>query len=314
MTQPNTLSSKFSAQIPNLQVSWDATSLKAFEKCPRLYKYKYIDNYTSIGDKIHLKFGLLYHDAIERYNKLRYLYHYSHEDALYIVTVYTMQCIKEDPWYEDTGEKNDWTVLRTIIWSLNFWHPDQFTPYSWKDENGAKQIGIEFSFSIPLEIENPIEEYLIVGHIDAVMQREDYEGEGLWLFERKTTKQTLGLYWKEGYEPDIQVDLYAWAGKQLFLEPIEGIILDGVQSTVFFSRFARFPIYKTEEQVNETGQNIRSSIREAEIYALENFWPMRTSECFRCPFRKVCKQPEYMRQAILDAEFEERVWDPTLVR
>lgn len=68
----------FSAKTPKLQLAVDATSLAAFQKCPRYYQYAILEGYR--GDNIDLAFGILAHKAMEAYNRALLAGH-SWEDA-----------------------------------------------------------------------------------------------------------------------------------------------------------------------------------------------------------------------------------------
>lgn len=61
--------SPFSPTLPNLQVAWDATSLKALMECPRKYKLSIIDGWRKSG--VHVEFGGFFAYGTEVYRRSR---------------------------------------------------------------------------------------------------------------------------------------------------------------------------------------------------------------------------------------------------
>lgn len=60
--------SPFSASLHNFQTAWDSTSLGLIKECPRKYYYQIIQGWQSKHFSVHLKFGQLYHAALEAYD------------------------------------------------------------------------------------------------------------------------------------------------------------------------------------------------------------------------------------------------------
>jgi hypothetical protein len=54
-----------------LQWAWDSTSLALLKECPRKYHYVMVEGWRAKGESVHLRFGGLYHSALEQYDKLR---------------------------------------------------------------------------------------------------------------------------------------------------------------------------------------------------------------------------------------------------
>lgn len=59
----------FSSSNPNLQIVWDASSLKSLQFCPRHYQYANLEGWQS--PSVDLAFGRLLASALERYQKSR---------------------------------------------------------------------------------------------------------------------------------------------------------------------------------------------------------------------------------------------------
>lgn len=131
-----------------IQYAWDSTSLGWFKECPRLYQYYMIEGWSPKGERVHLKFGQLYHSALEYYDKLR-CQDMSHDEALQMVIHNTLiktwehefRCLSQDgsdekcandpsetciycerfggkPWDSTHDTKTRETLIRTVIWYL----------------------------------------------------------------------------------------------------------------------------------------------------------------------------------------------------
>lgn len=161
----------------NIQFSWDSTSLGWLKTCPRLYFYSMIEGWRAKGTGVHLKFGQLYHSALELYDKARLgqIQAYEgnepiegepgpldHENALRMVVHRALidtwsypappSYEGEDiglpgPWTSDHPAKNRETLIRSVIWYLD----------NFKDDPAATLIlangkpAVELSFRMELD-------------------------------------------------------------------------------------------------------------------------------------------------------------------
>ena len=57
----------FSTEIPGLQISWDATCLTSLKRCFYLYAREFILQQEPIEENISMKFGIVFHKAMESY-------------------------------------------------------------------------------------------------------------------------------------------------------------------------------------------------------------------------------------------------------
>jgi len=306
----------YSDKIPNLRLWHDATSLAQAEFCPRSYQHRILENWSTHNDNIHLLFGLLYHDGLEHFTLQHHLHKVPYEDALQDTFAFCQRELKKRKWVDDLPEKNDHTLIRSVIWYLLHYQNEAYIPYEY-EVGGQKKLAVELTFAIPLEDKHNllIEDHTIGGHMDGVLVNKN-DPEDIWIQERKSTKKTLNTEFptQNGYDPSTQVFLYSWAGAQILPEPVYGVMLDVTQTTVNFSRFRRYLILKNQEQLAEVERNIRSTIASLEMYAQENYWPQHTRNCWSCPFKKVCSEPESVRKSILNKNFVQSVWNPAEVR
>jgi hypothetical protein len=124
MTTP----SAYSPHNPNLQLVWDATSLRALQFCPRYYKYGIVDGYR--GSAVDLEFGILFASAIETYKKAR-LEGKSKQDA----TLLALRVVVENSWSkpDEHGDSYPWGGYYEEQWRCT-----GTEPYKNKAGNKAK--------------------------------------------------------------------------------------------------------------------------------------------------------------------------------
>lgn len=185
MTEQQNAAQLLSFTPDNFQFAWDATSVSAFEKCPRYYYYAHIEGWRPKNKSEHLTFGGHYASALERYAKLR-AQNYSHDEALRVVVaralhdtwVYELDDEGNPlpgtgtPWESTHNTKTRETLIRSIVWYLEHFLDDPAETVILSDGSAA----VEHSFSLPLN-----EDYLYCGHIDKLVT---YSG-GTYVMDQK---------------------------------------------------------------------------------------------------------------------------------
>lgn len=91
------MNNPFSTRNPNLQLAWDASSLKAYQFCPRYYQHTNLEGWR--GSSVDLEFGGLIASGFERFKKAR-LNGKSIEDAL----VETVRWALTETFFEASNE------------------------------------------------------------------------------------------------------------------------------------------------------------------------------------------------------------------
>jgi hypothetical protein len=313
----------FSKTLPYLQLFWDSTSLGALKTCPRYYQYAIIQGYQSFHQSIHLTFGLLYHSTLEYYDHMKFS-GMDHETALHAtvrkVLIDTWDTTLNRPVEMDSDSKSRSGLIRTIIWYLDQFKDD--TLETVRLDNGKPAIELSFRLeSGYMSITN--EPYFICGHFDKYAKMDDK----YFIVDRKTTKNTLNSAFFEKFKLDNQMNTYDFSGNIALPHGISGIIIDGAQIAVTFSRFARQQIYKPKSIIDEWYRDFGIYLSMAESYAKAEYWPMNLKACqvpriddktgemvYGCTFAQVCMKPESLRQQFLSAGYSRRTWDPTVVR
>jgi hypothetical protein len=99
--------------------------------------------------------------------------------------------------------------------------------------------------------------------------------------------------------------------------PVRGIICDGIQVAVNFSRFERQIIPRNAEQVQEWLEDTYHWLGLMSHSAEAGRWPMNDKACHHyggCAYRPVCGRPASGRQKWLEADYTRQQWDPAQVR
>lgn len=310
--------SSFSPILPTLQIALDSTSLGAFKTCPRLYQLSILEGWKPREESIHLTWGLLIHAAIEQYYRLTFG-GASHNDALDEVVWTALRNTWKDgrPWQSDEPTKTRLTLIRTIVWYLDrFGQNDPLKTLQLSDGRPA----VELSFRFPTEIKSRTSEtFILCGHIDRIVTFNDSP----WIVDFKSTKSTLTNRFFASFSPDNQFSIYIIAGQIMYSIPVSGIIIDGCQTAVTFSRFERQLSQRSEYQISEWLDDLPYWLENLEKSAHnlaskgKNF-PMNDKSCGMyggCPYRPVCSAPsESTRQDLLKAGYYKRIWDPLQAR
>lgn len=298
----------------NIQFAWDSTSIKAAEECLYKYKLTLIDGWQPRSLSVHLLFGAHYATALEHYHKHK-ADGKEHEEALRAVVLETLINTWEHEEDEDgnplpgTGKpvefidpaKTRENLLRTIIWYLEHFEDDPTKTIHLSDGSA----GVEYTFALPVD-----DDIIFTGHLDRLVEY----GGGPYVQDQKTTKATITPRYFEGFSPDTQMSMYAFAGQAILGNPVKGVIIDAAQIAVGFTRFERGFAFRTDSILNEWYDHTMFHIETARKAARENYFPMNRSSCGNyggCPFRSICSRDPAVRPQFLEGDFEVKPrWDP----
>lgn len=291
-----------------VQFAWDSTSLGLLKECPRKYQYSILWGYAPRAESVHLIFGIHYHKALEVYDHHR-AKGLSHEEAIHLATFRAL--CDTWGWNSDDSYKNRKTLVRSVVWYLDrFGEKD--TAETLILANGAPAVELSFRFELPAWTPWG-EPYLLSGHLDRLARF----GGDLWVMDRKTTKQSLAFNYFDKFNPDNQMSLYTLASRVVWASPVKGVIIDGAQVAVGFTRFQRGFTLRTDDQLKEWLDHTIYFVKQAEGFAAADFWPMNDKACGNyggCPFRPICAKASSVRKQWLEADYAHRLWDPLAVR
>jgi len=307
--------SSFSEKLPKLQIYMDASSLTEFKICPRRYYYRIVLGRQPIAESIHLTFGTLLHKAVEYYHQLRFRSEAAvgHPDALRAVVRWLMQNTWDKelrrPWGTGDKYKNRLTLIRTVVWYLDTHQEDILTTAVLK--NGKPAVELPFSIFSGYYASTG-EEFSLCGKLDriAIFQPD----KNYYVTDVKTTQGTIGDYYFRKFTPDNQMSIYTIAGALAFGIPVVGVIIDGCQVAIEFSRFERGLVERTQAQLEEWQSDLEYWLMNLNHCAENDNWPRNDSACGLyggCPYRSVCSQrnPQAAEQVLLGS-YREAGWDP----
>ncbi len=302
MTEP-LVNTSFSG---SMQLAWDSTSIGALKKCPRYYQLSIVLGHQPRTQRVDLDFGIWLHSARERYYHAR-AQGASHDDGVDAAVDYALKATWNSalgrPWISDHPQKNRLTLIRTVVWYLDHWENDHLETVHLANGKPAVELSFKFALDFGTRMGKP---FVLCGHIDRLVRWQNF----VRVSDLKSTKHTLDQDYFAGFIPDNQMFTYNFASRVIYEEPTNGIIIDGAQVAVTFSRFGRGFLTITDDQIDEWYEGLRVWLAQAEMYALANFWPMNEKACFRCEFRGICAKPPSTRDEWLRGAFTRRVWDP----
>lgn len=302
-----------------MQFAWDATSISMASKCMRYYYYKMIAGYAPKNTSVHLIFGGIYASALEQF------YHHRAEGKS--IDEALRECVRDaliESWDSDKQlpksfdhvAKTRVNLIRTIVWYIEqFGDEDDAGITTHHLQNGKPAVELSFTLEATDDI-------VFCGHLDRVVSYSD----SLWVMDQKTTGGTIGPYFFNQFSPDHQMSMYSWAGKQILQTPINGVIIDGAQIAVNFTRFERGFTTRTIDQLDEWFVSALTTINQAREFTRqwtmmdkpdEIAFPMNPASCGNyggCEFRTVCSRPRSVRDNYLRGDFTQHVWDPLKAR
>ena len=289
-----------------VQWAWDATSIELAQTCLRKYYYTMIEGIRPKSKSVHLIFGGIYASCLEHFYKRRAA-GVAYEDALRETVrqalVESWDTERNQPVYFDDTKKTRPNLIRTIVWYL-----EQFAD---ETEDGIKTYhlqngkpAVELSFALEVD-----DDLVLCGHLDRVVEF----GGHLYVMDQKTTGGTIGTYFFDQFKPNTQMSLYAWAGKAILHSPVKGVIIDGAQIAVNFTRFERGITTRSNDELDEFFASARHHIAAAQAATRSGFFPMNTSACGNyggCPFRALCSRSPAVRANYIKSDYAEHIWDP----
>lgn len=299
-----------------VQIAWDSTSLGLLKTCPRLYQYTMIEGWGSTEESIHLRFGIEFHTAIQDFERAIVAGAARPEALRSIVRGLLARTAEWTP-DEDSRAgkyKNRRSLIRTAIDYFDHYANDSAQTYIKADGTPAVELSFRFELDWGPNGEAP---YLLCGHLDQVVTFNDE----LFVMDHKTTTSTPGSYYFDQFQPNNQMTLYTLAAQVILGSPVRGVIIDGVQIALEWSRFVRGMTFRTPDQLEEWLTDLRGWLTLAEAYATAGYWPMNDTACDKfggCRFREICSKSPAVRERFLESHFTklppEARWNPLKAR
>lgn len=289
--------------VATCQAAWDSTSLVDFMTCPRRYQFHMIEGWVPAKRPPTLHFGIAFHEGLAGYYQAK-VDGQSHNKA--IAAGLRRAWAAWGDYQSDDNCRTKFTLSRGLIWYADRYVEDPAETVVMKDGTAA----VELSFRTTLPMHNPDGgQYMVCGHLDRVVK----VGDVFRVSDAKTTKTTISDYYLRMYDLDVQMDLYDFAGRIVLMDEISGIMLDVMQTAVNFSRFQRAFTDRKPGQREEWMDEILFWIEQAEICAINEYWPANKTSCSKfggCRFREVCTKEPCSRKVVLESDFKVERWNP----
>lgn len=290
-----------------VQFAWDSTSYGWLLECPRKYHLSMELGYRPVEDNVHLSFGLLFQECDEFFEKA-IADGASYDEALRHVVRHALQDSRN--WSFTHQTKTREALIRSIIWYRERWRNDNFTTVQLR----SGKPGVELSFA--LEIGHG---KLLCGHLDKLGA---FAGSN-YFKDIKTTSSSLGSYFFEKFDLDVQMDFYATATRIAYETPVAGGLIDGIQIGNGFTKFDRGFTNRTNDQINNFIEEFHYYTGAYLAMQRSAGWPMNKKSCnsmrsddpnrdaHGCIFRKICsRSSESLVQEILETNYKREQWNP----
>ena len=301
--EPSSINTAFKNGV---QFAWDSTSIGLFKTCPRKYELTIIKGYVPRIMPPPLAFGIHLHTLLQTWHKLVES-NLDRHTALMRVTKLAGLLGETLPSGDTARTKQ--TLVRTIVWYLEqFWDDKAVTV---KLTNN--QPAVEYHFFL-LFMSYMNHEIFLCGHIDRIVQWQL----ATYACDYKTTKYSLDGKFFSRFKPSTQMSLYTLATHLKTPEihniaSAHGVIIDGIQLGVNFSRFARQVVTFSLEEINEYIESLKYWITQAINASVNKFFAANEESCGQyggCPFREICSMPPARREAYLKGNFKIQMWNP----
>lgn len=305
--------SSFTTDAYRVQFAWDSVSRDYILTCPRKYQLAIREGWQPKHRALPLSFGLAFHQLMEDFHKARAA-GASKTEALHAGVRQAL--ILGRGFVDPKGIRTQASLVRAFIWyHLHYWNDPTSTVIL---ANGKAAVELSFRYEIGIKAPDGTP-YLFTGHLDRLASF----GDKIYAPDYKTTNSTLSPDWFSKYLLDDQMSGYDFGVRVIYGPESAGVLVDGIQLAVTFTRFQRGFAPRNEASRDEWVQDTIRWIMQAERYAKEEVdlgftkWPMNRKSCHHyggCMFLEVCQKHPSVRQQWLEKEFEQRQWDPLQVR
>jgi hypothetical protein len=289
-----------------VQFAWDSTSIGLYKTCPRKYFYTIVKGYVPKIVPPPLAFGIHLHTLLQTWHQLIESGLDRHTALIRVTRLAGLLGETLPP--GDTARTKE-TLVRSIVWYLDQFWEDNATTVKRADGSAA----VEHHFHLPLMIHKG-QPVFISGHIDRLVHWQSQ----IYVMDYKTTKYGLDHRFFNQFKPNIQMALYTTACHLISdttsdLPPAHGVIVDGIQLGVNFTRFARQIIPYSLEEINEYIEDLQHWIRQAMDACEAGIFPPNETACGNyggCTFRDICSKPPARREMFLIGNYVKRTWNP----
>lgn len=281
----------------------DSTMLSAFRSCPQKFFRQYVQHWKGLHQSVHLVAGGAFATGIEAARRAYYEENMLTGDA----EAAGMRALLNHYGDFDCPAESAKSPDR-MMGALEFYFSRY--PLGCRDKPLETESGlaIEHTFSEPLGVLHPItgKPILYTGRSDMLGE---YMG-GKYAFDEKTTS-SLGQSWGKQWEHRSQFTGYLWCAARQGIK-LDGAITRGV--SILKTKYDTMEIvsYRSKHEVIRWYEQVLRDLRRM-IHCWESgMWDYSLdaacNEYGGCQLTGVCKSAR--PDAVLENEFEQRVWNP----
>jgi hypothetical protein len=260
------------------------------------------------GENVHLKFGLLYHQALEYHDRLVCQGVKSYTLRARMVCRYVLA--HSWGWESDHKLKNRTNLVRAVMGYVDHFKTDVTKTVTLA--NG--QAAVELSFRFETDYKTPWgDPFMLCGHLDRIADLGDDE----FVFDRKTTTKAFITDYIDTFKPSGQMMQYTFGAKVGFHPDVQGVIIDACYISTNLDDYGRFRVSYTKDQISEWYENTQYYISMAVLHVKAQKWPQNFESCHiysGCPYRPICGRDPAVRERFIKADYESVVWDPLVIR
>ncbi len=278
-----------------IQKIWDTSSLSSFLACPRYYKLSVLEGWKSTQYASATGFGSAVHAGLEELDKARHE-GANKQTATNRAVALVLKDYGEDLKLADDNARGLESALRAVVWKAEEFWDDNLKLATMPDGSPA----LEQRFEVPIGDKG----HRFSGRIDKIVSVDDR----LYLVDTKTTKSSLSEYYFNGYMPNNQVFAYIWACREVLKLPVDGFIIDAVQTGSNFCRFARQVYNVSKELVDEWYADTLHHLEISDVYANSQYYPANFTSCGNyggCRYREACAHAKSQRNIFFGNDFQQ---------
>ncbi len=292
-------------QRPPFPYVIDSSLMSAFKSCPRKFELEYGLHWKPLAQSVHLVAGKAYAEGLEYARRAFYGDGKSPEEALEIGKKTLIEAYGDFECPADSAKSLSRTLGALEFYLQNYpLASDVVTPAKLP---GGK-LGIEFSFSEPLDFLHPEtkDPLLYVGRLDMLVS---YAGNYYGL-DDKTTSQ-LGASWSKQWDLRSQFSGYSWGAAKAGI-PLKGFFVRGVSILKTKYDTQQAITYRPQWMIDRWYENLIRSLTRMQKMWEEGYFDYNLDHSCDdfggCMFKKVCLSgnPEQW----LAGSFVRREWNP----
>jgi len=283
----------------------DSTIMASFKSCPQLAFRQYVEHWKPLGVSVHLHAGAAYAKGLETAREAFYVKGASRETSEAIGLQALLTAYGDYACPPDSAKSAERTAG-----ALEFY----FSRYPFGEDDAIPLIlpsgrhGIEFSFAEPLDILHPEtgDPLLYCGRMDMLCSKG-----GMKLGEDDKTASQLGASWPRQWDLRSQFTGYVWGAARAGIK-LDGFLVRGVSILKTKYDTLEAITYRPQWQLDRWEAQLYRDLNRMMQCWKDGYWDYNLdhscAEYGGCPMRQVClmKDP----QALLEQQFEQRIWDP----